>query len=156
MSNQASDIKRSDQGRIARLAVFWSLAVLIYYGCTSLRALLVGRFTKNSALDLASPLFPSVPKIPVLGAELTGALLIAVVVFAAATFFVWRWIERPKTSNLLAETEVELRKVTWPTGQEVFNSSVVVVVCVAFLMAFLAGADYVLAKLAGIVLFGGA
>jgi preprotein translocase subunit SecE len=33
---------------------------------------------------------------------------------------------------------------------------VVVVVCVAFLMAFLAGADYVLAKLAGIVLFGGA
>lgn len=138
-----------DSGRIARLAVFWSLAVLLFYGCTSLRATLIGNFQV-----LAKTLIPGFPRIPVLGIDVTGAFLIATVVFAGAMFFVWRWIERPKSTLLLAETEAEMRKVTWPTGQEVFNSSVVVVVCVVFLMAFLAGADWVLARLAGIVLYG--
>jgi preprotein translocase SecE subunit len=35
-----------------------------------------------------------------------------------------------------------LRKVTWPTGQEVGNSSVVVILSVLFLMGFLAASDY--------------
>jgi preprotein translocase SecE subunit len=140
--------QNSDHGRIARLAVFWSLAVLIYYGCTSLRTALVGNFP-----SIGKPLTASFPKIPVLGVDFTAAFLIALIVFAGALFLVWRWVERPKTSNLLAETEIELRKVTWPSGQEVFNSSVVVVICVVFLMAFLAGADYVLARAAGFILF---
>lgn len=138
-----------DAGRIARLAVFWSLAVLIFYGCTSLRATLVGNFQA-----LSKTLIPGFPRIPVLGIDVTGAFLVAAVVFAGAMFLVWRWIERPKSSLLLSETEAEMRKVTWPTGQEVFNSSIVVVICVVFLMAFLAGADWVLAQLAGMVLYG--
>jgi preprotein translocase SecE subunit len=134
---------KKDQGRMARMAVFWSIAVLLYYGCTSLRQALAGSF-KDS---LGQPLFASFQKVPVLGTQLTGALLISVVVFAAALVAVYRFLERPKYADMLIETETEMRKVVWPTPKEVFDSSLVVVICVVFLMAFLAGTDWLLARL---------
>lgn len=130
------------------MAVFWTVAVLLFYGCSSLRQTLAG-----AAKSLREPMIASMPKMPVLGTPLTASLLISLVVFAIALFFAHRWLERPKYADLLIETEAELRKVTWPTGQEVFNSSVVVVVCVLILMAFLAGADWFLARLVSPVLF---
>lgn len=145
---------KKDQGRMARLAVFWSFAVLIYYGCYSLRQTLVGKFTEFSAVDLKSPLIKSVPRIPVLGVDLNGALIIATLIFAGGMFLAWRWQEKPKNADLLIETEAEMRKVTWPTRNEVVTSSVVVVVCVLFLMAFLAGADWVINRITGQILFG--
>jgi preprotein translocase SecE subunit len=48
-----------------------------------------------------------------------------------------------------------MRKVTWPTFAEALNSSVVVIVCVVFLMAFLAGADWVLGQWTTRLLTGG-
>ena len=68
-------------------------------------------------------------------------------------FLAHRWLESPKIADLLIDTETELRKVTWPSGQEVLNSSIVVVVCVVVLMAFLAGADWFLARLVNPILF---
>ena len=144
---------KKDQGRMAGLAVFWSFAVLIYYGCYSLRNALY-RFDENSAVDLKTPLMSSMPRIPVLGIEINGALLIAAVVFAGGLFVTWRWQEKPKNAELLIETEAEMRKVTWPTRQEVFTSSLVVVVCVLFLMAYLAGADWVINRITGQILCG--
>jgi preprotein translocase SecE subunit len=134
---------KQDQGRMVRMAVFWSIAVLLFHGCSSLRRELAGRFSST----LGEPLFAALDRIPVLGIRLSGALLIAVVVFAGGLFVAYRWQEKPKNAELLIETETELRKVTWPTGQEVFNSSMVVVVCVVLLMAFLAAADWLLARL---------
>jgi preprotein translocase SecE subunit len=145
---------KKDQGRMARLAVFWSIALLIYYGCYSLKEALISRFTHFSAIDLESPLIASFPKIPVISVVINGALLIAVVVFAGAMFVAWRWQEKPKNAELLIETEAEMRKVTWPTRQEVFSSSVVVVCCVLFMMAFLAGADWMINRITGVILFG--
>ena len=134
---------KKDQGRMVRMAVFWSVAVLTFYGCSSLRRELAGRFEHS----LGQPLSAAVPKIPILGVHLTGAFLIAAALFCAGMFLVYRWQERPKNADLLIETETELRKVTWPSGQEVFNSSLVVIVCVLVLMAFLAGADWLLARI---------
>jgi preprotein translocase SecE subunit len=137
---------KKDQGRIARMAVFWSLAVLAFYGCASLRRELAGRVPALAQKLMA--------KIPVIGVEVTGALLISLVVFAGVLVLVWRWQEKPKNAELLIETESELRKVTWPTGQEVMNASTVVVLFVVFLMAFLAGADWLLGRVTSVVLFG--
>jgi len=139
---------KKDQGRMVRMAVFWTVAVLLFYGCSSLRQTLSAYFD-----GLKAPLFEALPKLPVLGVMLTGALVISLVAFAVALYFAHRWLEKPKYADLLIETESELRKVTWPTGQEVFNSSLVVVVCVVLLMAFLAGADWFLARLVNPVLF---
>ena len=133
---------KKDQGRMARMAVFWVLSVLLFYGAYSLHAELTGRFAA-----LARPLIASFPKIPILGIGVTGAFLIALVFFAGTWFLLYRWVESPKTAELLIETESELRKVTWPSGREVINSSIVVIVFVLFLMGFLAGADWFLARI---------
>ncbi len=139
---------RKDQGRLARMAAFWSLAILLFYGCNSLQTELESRFDA-----LAEPLGGIV--IPVLGLALTPAFLVALVLFAGGTFLLMRWQHKPETADLLIDTEAELRKVTWPTGQEVVSSSLIVIFFVTFLMAFLAGADWFLARVARRLLIGG-
>jgi|SRR6187402_3780825 len=140
---------KQDQGRLARVASFWTLAGMVFYGCSRLRAELPGYFPK-----LGQPLVAGVPQIPVLGVRLDAAFLIAFVLFTGGIWLLYRWLETPKNAELLIETEAELRKVTWPTMKEVVNASIVVIVSVLFLMAFLAGADIVLARVAGVLLGG--
>jgi preprotein translocase SecE subunit len=142
---------KSDQGRLARLAAFWALAILLFYGCVSLHRTLSAAF--GGALSHA--LIPSMKQIPVLGLAFNLALLITAVVLGAAWYLLYRWQQTPKIADLLIETESELRKVTWPTISEAVNSSVVVIICVAFLMGFLAGADWLLGQWTTLILTGG-
>ncbi len=142
---------KSDQGRLARLLAFWSLAALVFYGCLSLRSTLSSAFGGK----LAQPFFHGMEQIPVLGLKLNAALVITTIVLAAAWYYLYRWQQTPKIADLLIETESELRKVTWPTIPEAVNSSLVVIACVLFLMAFLAGADFVLGRWTTFLLTGG-
>jgi preprotein translocase SecE subunit len=137
---------KKDQGRMVRMATFWSIDILIFWGCRSLHAQLVSWFGA-----LGRPIGGM--HIPVLGIDVTPAVLIVTTAFAAGTFFLYRWTESPKVADLLIETETELRKVTWPSPSEVLNSSIVVVVCVALLMGFMAGSDLILGRLARMLLF---
>jgi transcriptional antiterminator NusG len=73
-----------------------------------------------------------------LGLSLNAALLIVVRCALGALWLLYRWHRTPKIADLLIETEAELRKVTWPTMPEAINSSIVVIVCVLFLMVYLA------------------
>ena len=141
---------KKDQGRYARLAAFWSLAILAFYGSTSLYDELSQRVKALSA-----PFMASSPKVPILGVPFNGAMLVTVVILVGAVWLIYRWQQTPKVADLLIETENELRKVTWPTMPEAVNSSLVVIACVLFLMGFLAGADWVLAKWATRILTGG-
>jgi preprotein translocase SecE subunit len=136
---------KKDQGRLTRMAAFWSLAILIFYGCWSLREELSTRFAGADGKPvLGQPILGI--RIPILGVDVTPALLIAAAVFTGAIIALHRWQQTPKVADLLIETETEMRKVTWPTFSEAVNSSVVVIVCVIFLMAFLAGADFLLSQ----------
>ena len=130
---------KKDQGRLARMAAYWSLALLILYGCRSFYLILPGW-----SQSLGQPLIASTPKIPILGWNLNGALLISGLVLGAAWYLLYRWQQTPKVADLLIETETELTKVTWPTMADAVNSSLVVVGVVLFLMAFLAGMDALL------------
>lgn len=139
---------KQDQGRMARMAAYWSLAILLFYGCHSLHRELNGRFESLSKDLVGSP-------IPILGVTVNGALLIAAVILIGGLTLLYRWQQTPKVADLLIDTETELKKVTWPTLPEAINSSVVVMVTVAVLMAFLAGADWVLGKWSTYILLGG-
>jgi len=141
---------KQDQGRYARLAAFWSLAILAFYGCWQFKVEVLQRWKA-----LKDPLFDSMRKVPILGLDLNLALLITVAVLCLALWALHRWEQKPKVADLLIDTETELRKVTWPTMPEAVNSYVVVIVCVLFLMAFLAGADWVLGRWATLILLGG-
>ena len=139
---------KADQGRMARMAAYWSLAILMFYGCHSLHGELNGRFESLKADLIGAP-------IPVLGITVNGAFLIAASLRALGLYILHRWQETPKVADLLIETENELKKVTWPTLPEAINSSIVVLVTVVILMAFLAGSDYILGKWSNWFLIGG-
>jgi preprotein translocase SecE subunit len=142
---------KRDQGRMARMAAFWTLAALLFYGSTSLNDALSGYWP-----GLAAPLLAGMPTLPVLSIGLTPAFFVALLVFVGGMFLLYRWLEQPKSAELLIETEHELRKVTWPTLPEVVNSSLIVIFCVLFLMGFLAAADWFIALVTDRILFGGA
>lgn len=139
---------KKDQGRMARMAAFWSLAILIFYGCTSLHTYLPRLW------DGLGKTFWKGASVPVLGLELNAALLITAVVLAGSLTLLYRALEKPKNADLLIETENELRKTTWPTLDDAVKSSVVVIVCVLFLMGFLAACDFVLGRWAVLILTG--
>ncbi len=50
--------------------------------------------------------------------------------------------ERTKPAEFVREVRAELRKVAWPTRNEVVNYSIVVLITVAILTAVIAGLDY--------------
>ena len=57
-----------------------------------------------------------------------------------------------KTIQFLKEIRVELGKVTWPNKNELIGSTVVVVVVSLLLSAFTGVVDFILSRLAGLVL----
>lgn len=130
------------------MTVFWSVAILVFYGCTSLHT------TLSTMGNLADPL-GGMDRVPVIGVELNLALVISSLVCLLGLWLVYRWEQKPKNADLLIETEQELRKVTWPTIDEAVDSSLVVAGTVLFLMTFIAGADWFLGRLARRILLGG-
>ncbi len=50
--------------------------------------------------------------------------------------------ERTSPAQFLREVRGELRKVAWPTRSEVINYSIIVLVAVVILTAYIAGVDY--------------
>jgi preprotein translocase SecE subunit len=140
---------KKDQGRLVRMAAYWSLALLILYGCRSFYTIL-----PSWSQSLGKPLLESMPKIPILGWNLNGALLISGLVLGAAWYLLYRWQQTPKVADLLIDTETELTKVTWPTMSDAVNSSLVVVAVVLFLMTYLAGTDALLGLWTSRVLLG--
>lgn len=132
---------------MARMAAFWTLAILLVYGCMSLHTQLGISLGETATKPLIG-----IDTIPILGLVPNLALIISLSVFFGGLWLLNRWLNKPKNADLLIETEHELRKVTWPTLEETVNGSMLVVGCVVFLMAFLAGTDYLLARILRFVL----
>lgn len=55
------------------------------------------------------------------------------------------WIERAKV--FLSETRTELKKVTWPTRQELRESTIVVIVSTFIVTVFIGVVDQVLSQI---------
>lgn len=120
---------------------FWSLAFFLAFGCKFLHTQLV------SKVDALEPAIGGLV-LPVVQVAVNGAFLIAMAVFVVGLLFLLRWQRQEKVADFLIDTEGELRKVTWPTMPDVINSSIVVIVCVLFLMGFMAAADWFFGQVA--------
>jgi len=130
---------KEDQGRLTRMAAFWSVVLLLLFGCSFLYDMLIGMDSMGSAIAGI--------RIPIVSVDLNGAFLISGAVFLVGLLVVRRWQQTPKVADLLIDTEAELRKVTWPTMNEVINSSIVVIISVILMGLFLAASDWILGKL---------
>jgi preprotein translocase subunit SecE len=66
----------------------------------------------------------------------------------------WRVVNFPAFAEFLIAVEVEMSKVSWPSADEVFRSSVVIIFLIFALSAILAGYDLFWAFLLRLVLKG--
>lgn len=128
-----------EQGRLARMFAFWSAVFLLIFGCHFIFQQLFVHVPGCQA-----PLGGVI--LPIINVKVNLAFLVGVSLFVIGFLWINRWQSRPQIAGFLADTESELRKVTWPTWGEVINSSTVVVVCVLILMGFLAVVDLLLAR----------
>ena len=137
---------KKGQGSIARLLSLGGSLLLLLWSGRSLWVYLSG-FTSLAGESA------TLVTVPTVGLDINIALLIAVVVmFASAAGVVWT-LNRPRLVDLLIETEAEMKKVSWPSRQEAWNSSVIVVITVVVMMGLLFFYDYTLNKIF-LLLFG--
>jgi preprotein translocase SecE subunit len=75
----------------------------------------------------------------------------AVPALAALVMFVGL-LRHPKANAVLEEVIIELKKVTWPSREDVVKSTWVVLVCIFFISLILAGFDVIWGKVIGYLL----
>ena len=125
---------KKGQGSIARLLSLIGCLLLLFWGGWSFWIWLQG-FTSLSE---------SLLEVPTVGLNIDFALLIAIgVLLAGGAALVWT-LNRPRLVDLLIETEAEMKKVSWPSRQEAWNSSVIVVITVVVMMGLLFFYDFTL------------
>lgn len=107
---------KKTQGKIARQATFYALAIVVAAGAWSLK---VWMETAGSA-DLARLATP-----------------VSVTLFAAGCWAAFRLIQLPTFADFLISVEAEMNKVTWPKRGELWRASLVVIVTIFLLAAAL-------------------
>ena len=134
-----ADVYKRTQGRIARQVTFAALAAIVSLGVWRLMALVPvwfgGMGTAGRDYGLLRFVLP--------------AALLAIGLWAC-----WRVVNFPAFAELLIAVEVEMSKVSWPSADEVFRSSVVIIFLIFALSAILAGYDLFWAFLLRLVLKG--
>jgi preprotein translocase SecE subunit len=128
------ELYKKGQGSTARLIGLVAGFLFIGTGCYSLWVTLQG----------SAALSKSLLSVPHVGLEITLALIISIAVMVMACLALVWFINRPRSVDLLLETEGEMKKVSWPSRQEAWNSSVIVVVTVLVMMGLLFFYDFAL------------
>jgi preprotein translocase subunit SecE len=121
-----ADVYKRTQGRMARQFTFAALAAIIGIGTWRLAAQLPVWFGGLSTIGGDYGLLRFV---------LPAALL------AIGLWVCWRIVNIPSFAEFLIAVEVEMAKVSWPSADEVFRSSVVIIFLIFALSAILAGYD---------------
>jgi preprotein translocase subunit SecE len=123
----SASVYKRNQGRIARQLTFAALAAVIGIGTwrlTQLLGVLYGGAAGMGGEDFGVVRF------------VVPALLLALGLWVA-----YRAVNVPWFADFLIAVEAEMAKVSWPTGDEVFRSSVVIIFLIFALAAILAGYD---------------
>src|SRR5262245_3018127 len=102
------------QAKTARWSAYLLGALILFLGAVSLYGF-INR--PGKALLTDSPL-------PVIG-YLSWFKVIAAFVFVLGMYVMHRLLNRPATVDLLIDTEQELRKVSWPSKEDVKNATLV-------------------------------
>ena len=125
-------VYKRNQGRVTRQVTFAALALIVGLGIWRLTQLLsIWYGGGDSALSLGG----AGTDFGVVRFLLPGGLL------AAGLWFCYRAVNIPKFADFLIAVESEVAKVSWPTAEEVFRSSAVIIFLIFALAAILAAYD---------------
>ena len=133
---------KPDQGVYARTTALWLLGALWGFGAYTFYYWLLSFRGEDGTGFFVSNLIDG--DLPVLSVPLTPSLLVAVLVGVAGLVMINKQLARPKAADMLIDSETEMRKCTWPSWDETFSSSIVIVLVMLFFTVMLAGMDYVL------------
>ena len=114
---------KSGQGSFARLAASLALLLAAALGCQELYSWIADPNGESPIFGIEAELFRNLPLISV---PLSWKLLICVAIFVGLIWLLRVYMTRPATVDLLIETEMELKKVSWPTREESLNATWVV------------------------------
>ncbi len=138
------------QGRQARTFAAVSAVLVVAWACYAF--LQYGNSKLDNLIGLGSrPFFAS----PMFGADvaitawLTPSFVVAAGVFLVVMFWLRRWLNRPKVADHLIGTELEMRRVKWPTREQTMRSGAMVVYYTFWLSLIILILDLVMATVVG-------
>ena len=127
------EIYKPGQGKWARYLAAGSVGALVIYGCHSLYEYLNVGGLKQMVL------FP----IPGVELDVNLPFLISFGLFMALAMTIYVLLNKPKMGDFLIETELEMKKISWPGRSELVGSSTIVIVVVAILAFIIMIFDFV-------------
>lgn len=113
---------KTGQGSFARLSASVGVLLALFLGAIELYSWI------QTSTDRS--LIPGVvvfEDLPLLGVPLSWKFLLCVGIFLGSLWLVRRWISRPAAVDALIETELEMKKVSWPTAPEARAATWVVI-----------------------------
>jgi preprotein translocase SecE subunit len=128
----ALELYKKGQGTVARASAYAIGALLIGFGALRLFA----------AVNVPGAGILT-PELPLIGA-LTISKVVAFAVGVAGVLGLHYVLNRPKSVDLLIETEAEMRRVSWPTMKQVWNATLVVAFVSMLLAVTMSGLDLVI------------
>ncbi len=117
------EIYKRGQGKWARYLAAGSVGALATYGCYSLYHYLKG-------IGLGKTVLVEVPGVDL---NIDTPFIVAFGLFAALAVTVYILLNRPKIGDFLIETELEMKKISWPGRSELVGSSTIVIITVIIL-----------------------
>ena len=139
-----AEIYKEGHGVLVRRVAFVGLATLLVWGGIELYGWLQGSWTRNNRWVNY--------EIPVIRQYIDPAFAISWVVIIAGCIMIYRLLNRARAADFLIETDTEVRKVTWPTWNDAWNSSLIVLLFVLVVTGFIFFSDYVINSLMRLIL----
>ncbi len=136
------EVVKKGQGKQARGLAYLLGGGLVLFGAISLFA-----FINRQGQ------FVWVSDVPVIG-QISLYNVVATASFALGLLILHLFLNRPSFVDLLIDTELEMRKVSWPTKKEVQNATIIVVFVTVLLAVMLYGFDWLLQLIFKLILGG--
>jgi preprotein translocase SecE subunit len=124
-------IYKQGQGKWARYLAAASIGALAIYGFYSL-------YNYLNVGNLRSPIV----EIPGVDLDVNVPLLISFGLFLIVAITLFTLLNKPKIADFLIETELEMKKISWPGRSELVGSSTIVVVTVVILAVIIMVFDF--------------
>jgi len=125
-------VYKRNQGRTTRQATFAALALVLGIGTWRLAQLIPLWLGPGAGMTVGG----TAP-----ATEYGLRFLVPALLLAAGLWIAYRAVNVPRFADFLIAVEAEMAKVSWPSGDEVARSSVVIIFLIFALAAILAGYD---------------
>lgn len=132
---------KKGQGKIVRLSSGIALTLLALFGCISLYTF-VPQFNIEETPPPPTFWGTTITQIPFFELTINYGLIVSISLFLILILLIYLLIiNKPSTADFMVETEIEMKKVSWPSKQEHTSSTIAVIISVFLIGVFLMVAD---------------